>query len=169
MESSVYLFYYFPQESLTKLHRCRPRNHQHIPVLRLMPGSPARIIYCRLRNHWRKLCRCRPRNHQRKLSRCWFRNRQWQIESFLVLPSPLTMRKVYVTTSPYIYPNLAEYRISLINSIYHTLSSNTKAKSLHVRLSKVSPKSSLLKSAPSVATMIYFYVLNCIIAMHQHK
>jgi uncharacterized membrane protein len=41
--------------------------------------------------------------------------------------------------SPYIYPNPAEYRISLINSIYHTLSSNTKAKSLHVHLSRFLP------------------------------
>jgi len=55
MESSAYLFYYFPQESLTKLHRCRPRNHQHVPILRLMLGSPSCIIYCRFRNHWRKL------------------------------------------------------------------------------------------------------------------
>jgi hypothetical protein len=55
MESSAYLFYYFPQESLTKLHRCRLRNHQHVPILRLMLGSPSCIIYCRFRNHWRKL------------------------------------------------------------------------------------------------------------------
>jgi hypothetical protein len=55
MESSAYLFYYFPQESLTKLLRCRLRNHQHVPILRLMLGSPSCIIYCRFRNHWRKL------------------------------------------------------------------------------------------------------------------